>query len=305
MAVVQLTPDALRKIFPQAPQIYLDGLMAHKSALDKAGITATRTRLAYCLANVEHECGGFTIKNLTENINYTHARAAQIWPSRFSSAGDVAAKFGTQPGWQLNMFDSVYGNRMGNRPGTKDGSRYIGRGACQITGRDGYSEMQRRTGIPCVDKPELAAAPENQADQIAGFWAWKNMNPLADAGNFTGVVKRWNGGTIGMADRQHRMAGNASAIAALAIRDGLKELDGGPTPNKPPKDVVDDATKNEKRVRNGGAATTAAGGATEVAKPSPVPSAIPWIAIAVGVAVTVIAIVLIARKVKSIKENWI
>jgi predicted chitinase len=308
---LQLTPAALRKIFPAAPQIYLDALMAHSAALDKAGITATRTRLAYCLANVEHECGGFTIKNLTENINYTHARAAQIWPSRFpGGAGQVAQKYGSGPGWQLAMFDDVYGNRMGNRPGTRDGSRFIGRGACQHTGRDGYVEMERRTRIPCTASPELAAAPENQADLIAAFWSWKGMNPLADAGNFTGVVKRWNGGTIGMADRQHRMAGNASAIAALEMREVLRELPGGPRPGEPPpKSVTDAATTNERRARAGGGAAAGAGTAGEVANAGaqqPVLSPMAtYTLIGVGAVIFAVAVILIVCKVKKVRENWV
>jgi predicted chitinase len=221
---VSLTADGLRRIFPAAPQIYLDELLRGQAHLAKAGILTTRQRLAFCLANVEHECGGFTIKNLTENINYTAERAAQIWPSRFNSADDVRAKFGTSPGWQLKMFDSVYGNRMGNRPGTSDGSRYIGRGACQHTGREGYAEMQKRTGLPLVENPELAAAPEHQAALIAAFWSWKNMNSLADADDFVGVVRRWNGGTIGMADRRARMAGNDLPIKEMPDVDRIDDV---------------------------------------------------------------------------------
>jgi len=60
--------------------------------LDAAGITHTRTRLAYFFANIEHESGGFTIPSLTENTRYTAERMAdavigyvQIMLGRFSS----------------------------------------------------------------------------------------------------------------------------------------------------------------------------------------------------------------------------
>lgn len=317
--VVELNREALRKIFPRAPDRYIDGLLAGKAALDRAGITTTRTRLAYCLANVEHECGGFTIPNLTENINYTHARMAQVWPNRFASAAFVVARFGMQAGWQKGAFDVIYGNRMGNRPGTTDGSKFIGRGAPQITGRDGYREVGKRSGIPLEATPELASAPEHQAPIIAGFWSWKNLNPLADAGQWTAVVKRWNGGTNGLADRNARMAGNDPIIAKLAFVEAampvLKSLPGGPTPHQPPQDVVDGATKNERQVRNGGGAAAGAGAAGEGVKagtqqpdkppPSVLSPMITYTLIAVGVVVFVVAMILIARKVKAVKENWV
>ena len=204
-----------RAIFPQAPKAIIDAFVAGAAALDAEGITETRTRLAYALANVEHECGGFTIKNLTENINYTAKRMAEVWPNRFASAAAVQAKFGTAKGWQKKAFDDIYGNRMGNRPGTSDGSMYIGRGGPQITGRDGYREVGKRSGSKLVDDPELATLPEHQPAILAAFWSWKKLNKFADEGNFIGCVKAWNGGTNGLADRKVKMAGNDPIIKRL------------------------------------------------------------------------------------------
>ncbi len=222
MAVLQIPASAWREIFPRAPQKYIDGLVKGKSALDKAGVTSNKRRFSYCMANVEHECGGFTIPNLTENINYSAARMAQVWPNRFGSAADVERKYGNGPGWQKKAFDDIYGNRMGNRPGSTDGSRYIGRGGPQITGRDGYAEIEKRTGIPLVANPELAALPENQAAIIAAFWSWKGLNAMADAGRWRDVVVRWNGGTNGLADRNAKMAGNDPIVERLRIVENVE-----------------------------------------------------------------------------------
>jgi putative chitinase len=126
---IKLTKEAMRAIFPRAPQVVLDAFVAKQDVLTNAGINATRNRLAFFFANIEHECGGFTIPNLTENINYTAARMAQVWPNRFKSASAVVAKYGQAVGWQKHAFDDIYGARMGNRPGTSDGSTFIGRGA--------------------------------------------------------------------------------------------------------------------------------------------------------------------------------
>lgn len=68
-------------------------------------LNKTRQRLAYCFANLHAETGDFTIKNLTENINYTAARMAAVWPSRFANAAAVQAKYGTALGRQQKAFD--------------------------------------------------------------------------------------------------------------------------------------------------------------------------------------------------------
>lgn len=219
--MIKLTPETLRAILPRAPQVVIDAFVAKQDLLTKAGINATRARMAYFFANIEHECGGFTIPNLTENINYTAARMAAVWPNRFQSAEDVQAKYGTGQGWQLRAFNDIYGNRMGNRPGTSDGSLYIGRGGPQWTGRDGYAALERLTGLPAVNNPAIASKLDLQPEVCVAFWTWKNMNRFADAGDFRGCVKAWNGGTNGMADRQHLMAGNDPIIARLETVESI------------------------------------------------------------------------------------
>jgi len=212
---IKLTAEAVRAIFPRAPQAVIDAFVTKQDVLTKAGINATKTRLAYFFANIEHECGGFTIPNLTENINYTATRMAQVWPNRFKSASAVQAKYGKAAGWQKKAFDDIYGNRMGNRPGTSDGSTYIGRGGPQWTGRDGYAALERLTGIPAVATPSLASSLSLQPEICTAFWTWKNLNRFADANDFLGCVKAWNGGTNGLADRQQLMAGNDPILKKL------------------------------------------------------------------------------------------
>ncbi|MGY3605656.1 MULTISPECIES: glycoside hydrolase family 19 protein [unclassified Bradyrhizobium] len=230
--MIKLTKESLRQIFPRAPQAVIDAFVTKQDLLTKAGINATRARLAYFFANIEHECGGFTIPNLTENINYSAARMAEVWPNRFSGPASVQAKYGTAPGWQKKAFDDIYGNRMGNRPGTSDGSTYIGRGGPQWTGRDGYANLERLTGLPAVADPTVATKLELQPEVCTAFWTWKNLNRFADAGDFVGCVKAWNGGTNGLADRQHLMAGNDPIIARLETVNAIAPTI--PDPTKPP-----------------------------------------------------------------------
>ncbi len=222
--MLKLTQEAVRLIFPHAPQAVIDAFVNKQDVLTKAGINQTRDRLAYFFANIEHECGGFTIRNLTENILYTPQRMAVVWPNRFSSAAAVRAKYGTAPGWQKKAFDDIYGGRMGNRPGTSDGSTYIGRGGPQVTGRDGYAEVGKRSGLDLVNHPELASQYDMQPEICAAFWTWKDLNKFADRGDFTGCVKAWNGGTNGMADRRAQMAGNKPIIQRLLVVDDIKPV---------------------------------------------------------------------------------
>lgn len=249
---INLTKESMRAIFPRAPQAVIDAFVAKQDLLTKAGINETKTRMAYFFANIEHECGGFTIPNLTENINYTAARMAQVWPNRFRSAADVQAKYGTEPGWQKKAFNDIYGSRMGNKPGTNDGSTYIGRGGPQWTGRDGYAALERLTGIPAVSNPAKVAQLDLQPEVCTAFWRWKNMNRYADAGDFRACVKAWNGGYNGMADRLARMSGNEPIIQRL---ENVSII----APHIPdPKKTTSTTKKAGGSIVAGGSASTAA-----------------------------------------------
>jgi putative chitinase len=233
---VRLNAATLRVVFPKAPDAIVAAFVQHQDVL--ADICATRQRLAYMLANVHHECGGFALKGLTENINYTAERMAQVWPGRFASAVAVRAKYGTAPGWQQRAFDDIYGSRMGNVPGTRDGSRFIGRGGPQVTGRDGYAEVGKRVGVDFVAAPERASDPDLQPAICAAFWAWKGLSAKADAGDFVGCVRLWNGGTNGLADRQAQLA---------RIVPILAKAESGPTvPSKPAAPATSPAAPKAK-----------------------------------------------------------
>lgn len=232
-AGVRLTPFLLRAIFPNAPATIIAAFSEKQGVLSAVGVNQTRQRLAYFFANIHHETAGFTIRDLTENINYSAPRMAEVWPNRFRNAAAVQSKYGTAAGWQRKAFDNIYGNRMGNRPGTNDGSTYIGRGGPQVTGRDGYAEIGKRIGRDLVSAPDLACNHSLQPDICAAFWDWKGLNKYADAGNFIGCVKLWNGGTNGLADRQHHLA---RIIAILQAAERQASPPSRPQVAAPPTD---------------------------------------------------------------------
>lgn len=274
--VYRLTESALNGMWPGAPPAVIREFVNDQGKLDKAGITHTRTRLAYALAQLEHESGGFKIPGLKESTAYSRQRAKEVWPSR---RAQIDALPGSGIIFQKNLMNAMYGNRMGNRPGTDDGFNYIGRGGVQWTGRDGYAKFQELTGLPALANPDVVSRPDTQADGLGAFWTWKQLSPLADTNNFKAVTKKWNGGLIGYADREARLAGNQRYIDALVqgeiarqelpppdperVKEILVQtatLEGAPPTPVPPKSAIDDATKNERRARTGGG-VTAAGGA--------------------------------------------
>lgn len=205
---IVLTRALMASIYPRGNDAVMQAFVDKQSVM--GDILYSPERAATCFANMFVETSGFdstVVKNMTENINYSPEGMADTWSNRFplnppiKGKGDpakVRAKYGTAQGWRIRAFDDIYGNRMGNHPGTHDGSTYIGRGGPQVTGREGYEEIGRRIGVDLVNNPILACKPELQPAIAAAFWAWKNMNHFADTGNIDGGRKAWNGGTNGL-----------------------------------------------------------------------------------------------------------
>ena len=161
------------------------------------------------LANLAHESGEFTIK--AENLNYTTPqRLVAIWPSRFSLSGGggkrKASDFVRNPTALANV---TYNGRMGNRNGTNDGFNFRGGGFAQITGRDAYTiytafvNARDNTRLTIEQVAQLVMTDDYWAmDSAAWFFCeFKNLEQLAMDDRFRDIVKRWNGGFIGIDDR--------------------------------------------------------------------------------------------------------
>jgi predicted chitinase len=70
--------------------------------------------------------------------------------------------------------DQIYYHRLGNTE-EHDGSRYRGRGALQITGRDTYRSYGQRLGLDLEALPELAAQESNALRVSACYWGTKRI----------------------------------------------------------------------------------------------------------------------------------
>lgn len=103
---------------------------------------------------------------------------------------------------------------LGNiEPG--DGIRYKGRGLIQVTGRSNYAQCGAALGVDLIAQPEQLEQPVLACRSAAWFWYSRGLNALADAGDFIKITRRINGGTNGLADRQHYYA-----RAQAALQDG-------------------------------------------------------------------------------------
>lgn len=179
----------------------------------------TPQRIAAFLAQTAHESAGYTA--LTENLNYSDATMAAVWPARFAVQEPDPNKPGkTRPkkdekGKNIpNAFakslhrqpeliaNAVYSNRMGN--GTiesGEGWKYRGRGLKQLTGKDNYTRCGAALGIDLVGNPDLLLKPTAAARSAGWFWKANNLSAFADKGDMKGMTIKINGGTIGLEDR--------------------------------------------------------------------------------------------------------
>lgn len=124
-------------------------------------------------------------------------------PSRVAAfLAQLAHESGEFRFWtELSRGDAYEGRKdLGNlHPG--DGPRYKGRGPIQLTGRANYRAAGEALGLPLEKHPELAALPEHGFRIAAWYWTTRNLNTLADAGDFRTLTRRINGGLNGYAER--------------------------------------------------------------------------------------------------------
>jgi len=244
---VTISIEQMQRFAPNARQSYVDEIGANAdSALATHGINANAARLCHFMAQVAHECGGFTI--IRESLNYTTAaRIKAVWPSRFASIA-AALPFVRN---ERKLANKVYGDRLGNRdPG--DGYKYRGRGFLQLTGRSNYEAMEDSLDLPFVDEPDLASEP-NEALMIAcEVWNDKqlkgerSMNALADDDKIEAITYRINGGYTNLDHRKTELA------RARHIWPDDNETGAVPTPVLDRGDRGDDVESLQRELRRTG-----------------------------------------------------
>jgi putative chitinase len=194
-ALMRLWPNADEKI----PGLRAGMIASAPAVFSKYGIT-TPLLVAHVMGQGSHECGAGL--EVVENLSYSALRAHEVWPGRFPTVGD-AEPYAHNP---KALGDKVYGGRMGNRPGTDDGSDYLGRGFAQTTGRDEYDRLGKLTGLDLVGHPELLVDPAHFLECGAANFVLCGCLPFARDDDIVNVTKRLNGGTVGLAERRQWLA---------------------------------------------------------------------------------------------------
>ncbi|MCC6530929.1 MAG: glycoside hydrolase family 19 protein [Burkholderiales bacterium] len=214
----RLTIEQLCYRLPQANAVAWAGALA--VAADEFGIREPRAQ-AMWLANLCHESAGLT--RLTEDMCYTAKRLAQVWPARYAvdpraidrRPNALAHELAGRPD---AIACDVYAGRMGNGPAEwGDGWRYRGRYPLMLTGRANYSRAHIALGIPDMDDPDALLGDIPGMARLCGwYWQAHYLDTYAEADDFPGLCRAWNGGDIGIAERHtwHRRAREALGMVA-------------------------------------------------------------------------------------------
>ena len=167
-----VSADQLVAIMPDLPtdraQEYLPGLNA---AMQEGGITTPQRQAAF-LAQLAHESCQLRYFQELGDDDYFH---------QYDPGQPNAAAGNTEPG---------------------DGPRYHGRGPIQLTGRANYRAAGQALGLDLEGDPEIAARPDVGFRIAQWYWSSRDINALADAGDFAAVTRAVNGGYNGMESRE-------------------------------------------------------------------------------------------------------
>lgn len=170
----------VRRIFGRAlTQRNVDSLNLILAEADRRGVS--NDWLAYILATAHGESAFDYARQ--ENMNYSAARIAQVWPRLASRAQELA-------GQPKRLANAAYANRNGNgNEDSGDGWRFRGQGFVQITGRANY----RKFGIE--DAPARALERNTSTrilfdGMIRGMFTGRRLADFEVPGGFDFVEAR-------------------------------------------------------------------------------------------------------------------
>jgi putative chitinase len=191
-----ITIDLLKKLFPSNKN--REALCEVLCAILPKYEINTKDRIAGFLSQCGHESGGFAV--LSENLNYSAEGLCKTFPSKFPSAS-AAQPYHRQP---EKIANKVYSNKNGNGPeASGDGYKYRGRGAIQLTGKANYESFAKSIGKTLNETVNYCETLEGAICSAAWFWSKNNLNICADCNDVKAMTKKINGGTNGLAEREH------------------------------------------------------------------------------------------------------
>jgi len=185
-----------------------------QAACDRFQIN-TPLRQAAFLSQIGVESARLTA--LSENLNYSAAGLLSSFPTHFDAAD--AQVYARKPQMIANR---VYAGRTGNGDESSgDGWAFRGRGLIDITFRDNYSECGTGIGLLLAEQPDLLLQPANAALSAAWYWSYRQLNALADAGNFLGISKSINLGSAAAGGTPNGYSQRLALYGAAKIALGL------------------------------------------------------------------------------------
>ncbi len=198
----QVTLDLLKQLCPGTKAPVLAKYVQPLNIVgEHFGLFENPKRMAAFLAQVAHESGGFNFTK--EGLNYSAQALNKTFRKYFPTVAS-AQPYARQP---AKIANKVYANRMGNGPESSgDGYKFCGRGLIQLTGRTNYTKFAQAVGKSLDDAIAYLETSEGAVASAGWFWDINKLNIYADKGDFVGLTRRINGGTNGLADRQHHYA---------------------------------------------------------------------------------------------------
>lgn len=187
----------------------IEGIVASApGVLERYGISALPNPglvLAHAMGQFSEECGCGL--EMTESLNYTAERLRQVFPTHFTPS--MAQRWAHN---QKMIGEIAYGGRMGNHPPpSTDGYDFRGAGLSQVTGREGFANLQKKldemnAGFNVLDNPELIVSPEHTFECGIADWIVCGCLPHAERDDTLGETRALNGGTNGIGERQRQIA---------------------------------------------------------------------------------------------------
>lgn len=205
---MRITEDQLRQLLPRCedPAGWVKPL---NDTLRQFKIEEPKEVAAF-LAQIAVESGD--LNRTEENLRYSAARVAKVWPSLFKTASD-ALRYAYNP--QM-LACKVYAGKNGNgSERTGDGYQYRGRGLLQITGRSNYKAIGDELGYDVVNFPD--ALLERRFAALSAGAYWKLHVQPGKKLDVKSVTKAVTGSATAIDERKKVYA---KALEVLNVSDG-------------------------------------------------------------------------------------
>jgi len=164
-----ITLEQLRAVCIYSSAGHLEPFIEPLNAAMKEFEINTKKRIAAFIAQVAHESGSF---------QYMQELASGAAYDKRSDLGNT-------------LPEAIAAAAAG---GKSVGRFYRGHGCIQITGYYNHLKCGEALGLDLVNQPTLLTQPVNACRSAAWFWDSRNLNALADMGDFKKITKRINGG---------------------------------------------------------------------------------------------------------------